>query len=153
MIRRLLVTRDSFSPMARGRDSFQIREGSRKIYLNRKIPQDSAQIRVYCLFSTKKRCKYTRKRTSDPVIVDATERINKLINYLIVILYPLNLLFCCSIISYLAVIYLSFFMFSLYGGCTTPFSVMIAVMYLPGVTSKEGFLTQTPSGAILIPLI
>lgn len=34
-----------------------------------------------------------------------------------------------------------------------PFSVIMAFIYLLGVTSKDGFLTVTPSGAILVPLI
>ena len=34
-----------------------------------------------------------------------------------------------------------------------PLSVTMAEIYLFGVTSNAGFLTFTPSGAILIPLI
>ena len=35
----------------------------------------------------------------------------------------------------------------------TPFSVIIAVIFLLGVTSKAGFPTSIPSGAIFTPLI
>lgn|GEM_PF-5959835 len=44
-----------------------------------------------------------------------------------------------------------FFMFSSKGGLITPFSVIIAVMRVFSVTSKAGFRTFTPSGAILFP--
>src|SRR5690606_38199593 len=40
---------------------------------------------------------------------------------------------------------------SRYGGVTTPFSVMIPVTYLAGVTSKAGLMTPIPSGATCRP--
>jgi hypothetical protein len=40
-----------------------------------------------------------------------------------------------------------------YGSLTIPFSVMMAVMYRFGVTSKAGLLTLIPSGAMRTPRI
>ena len=41
----------------------------------------------------------------------------------------------------------------MYGSLTIPFSVIMAVMYLCGVTSKAGLAALTPFGARLAPPI